>query len=113
MNAPLRFIIDAQLPPALADFLQSKGHDAVALREIGLRDADDPDIWDRARADGAIIVTKDEDFALMVAANDDGPVVLWVRTGNLLKRVLLARFEAVWPEVEQHLRSGTRLVEMR
>jgi predicted nuclease of predicted toxin-antitoxin system len=113
MSAPLRFIVDAQLPPALAEFLTSKGHDAVALREIGLRDADDLDIWERARLDAAIIVTKDEDFAQMVAANDEGPRVLWVRTGNLLKRVLLARFENAWSELEQHLRSGARLVELR
>lgn len=63
--------------------------------------------------DGAIIVTKDEDFALMVAANDDGPRVLWVRTGNLLKRVLLARFDAAWSEIERHLLSQARLVEIR
>jgi predicted nuclease of predicted toxin-antitoxin system len=113
MNAPLRFIVDAQLPPALAAFLRDKGHEAVALREIGLRDADDPDIWERARLDAAVIVTKDEDFAQLVAANDGGPRVLWVRTGNLLKRVLLARFESAWSELEQHLRSGARLVELR
>lgn len=50
-----------------------KGHEAASLGEMGLRDADDADIWERARMDGAIIVTKDEDFALMVAANDDAP----------------------------------------
>jgi Domain of unknown function (DUF5615) len=60
----VRFIIDAQLPPALADFLRRKGHDAAALREIGLRDADDRDIWSRAESDNATIITKDEDFAL-------------------------------------------------
>jgi hypothetical protein len=54
MNAPLRFIVDAQLPPALAAFLRDKGHEAVALREIGLRDADDPDIWERARLDARL-----------------------------------------------------------
>ena len=113
MTARLRFFVDAQLPPALAAFLCAKGHDAVAVREIGLRDADDPDIWERARAEGAIIVTKDEDFAQFVAANDDGPRVLWIRSGNLLKRVLLARFENVWPELEGHLIAGARLVEMR
>lgn len=108
----LRFIVDAQLPPALAAFLRAKGHDAAALREIQLRDADDSEIWERARADGAIIVTKDEDFAQLVAANDDGPRVLWVRTGNLLNRVLLARFENAWSELERHLIAGARLVEM-
>jgi len=113
MSVRLRFLVDAQLPPALAKFLRDKGHDAAAVREVQLRDADDDEIWDRARADGAIIVTKDEDFAKLVAANDGGPRVLWVRTGNLLRRVLLARFENAWPELEGHLIAGARLVEMR
>ncbi|MGE0743075.1 MAG: DUF5615 family PIN-like protein [Hyphomonadaceae bacterium] len=113
MTVRLRFIVDAQLPPALADFIRAKGHEASALREIGLRDADDANIWTWARAEAAIIVTKDEDFAQLVAANDDGPRVLWVRSGNLLKRVLLARFESAWPELEGHLIAGARLVEMR
>lgn len=113
MSERLRFLVDAQLPPALAVFLRDKGHDAAALREIQLRDADDEEIWEIARADCAIIVTKDEDFAKLVAANDEGPRVLWVRSGNLLKRVLLARFESAWPELEGHLIAGARLVEMR
>ena len=112
MSVRLRFVVDAQLPPALAAFLRGKGHDAVALREIQLRDEDDADIWERARADGAIIVTKDEDFAQLVAANDEGPRVLWVRSGNLLKRVLLTRFENAWSVLEGHLLAGARLIEM-
>ena len=95
----MRFIVDAQLPPALAKWLVSKGHDACAVREVGLRDAADPEIWERARVEGAIIVTKDEDFPTMSAAQPDGPVVLWVRTGNLVNRLLLAQFERAWPEL--------------
>jgi len=53
------FIVDAQLPPQLAQWLRDRGHEASALREIGLRDADDADIWSHALAERAIIVTKD------------------------------------------------------
>jgi predicted nuclease of predicted toxin-antitoxin system len=38
----VKFIVDAQLPPALALALRDRGVDAVAVREIGLREADDP-----------------------------------------------------------------------
>jgi predicted nuclease of predicted toxin-antitoxin system len=93
--------------------LGDKGHEAVAARDIGLRDADDHEICARAQTDRAIIVTKDEDFAQMVAANDERPSVLWVRTGNVLNRVLLSRFESAWAQIEEHLKSGTRLVEIR
>ncbi len=43
----------------------------------------------------------------------NGPQVLWVRSDNLLRRVLIARFEAVWPQIEPILESGAGLVEMR
>lgn len=109
----MRFIVDAQLPPKLAEWLRERGHDALALREIGMRDADDLDIWARALAEGAIIVTKDEDFAAMAGRIANGPQVLWVRSGNLLRRVLIARLEAAWPQIEPILASGASLVEMR
>ena len=41
----MRFVVDAQSPPALALVLRDIGCDAVAVREIGLRDAKDSDIF--------------------------------------------------------------------
>lgn len=109
----MRFIVDAQLPPHLAEWLRSHGHQASALTEIGLRDADDADIWSRALTEGAIIVTKDEDFAAMAGRIGDGPQVLWVRTGNILRRALIKRFEATWSQIEPILETGIPLVELR
>ena len=41
--------IDAQFSPAIADWIkQSFLVDAVALRDVGLRDAEDTDIFDAA-----------------------------------------------------------------
>jgi predicted nuclease of predicted toxin-antitoxin system len=108
----LNFLVDAQLPPQLAAWLMEKGCSAKSLRELSLQNADDRVIWDLAQRENAIIVTKDEDFALLAAARP-GPRVLWVRTGNLVNRLLLARFERSWPEVLAHLQSGARVVELR
>jgi predicted nuclease of predicted toxin-antitoxin system len=41
----VKFLVDAQLPPALAVALRQAGCDAVAVREVGLREAKDPVIW--------------------------------------------------------------------
>ena len=32
----MRFLVDAQLPPALAKFLEKHGHEAKAAREVGV-----------------------------------------------------------------------------
>ncbi len=41
----MRFLIDAQLPPSLTQFLRTFGEEAIACRDVGLRDADDEEIW--------------------------------------------------------------------
>ena len=59
----MKFLIDAQLPPALAGWLREAGHEAEHVEDVDLRKADDRPIWNYALKAGAIIVTKDEDFA--------------------------------------------------
>ncbi len=41
----MKLRVDAQLPPALARLLGTLGQGAVAAREVGLRAADDGQIW--------------------------------------------------------------------
>jgi predicted nuclease of predicted toxin-antitoxin system len=48
----VKFLVDAQLPPALARWLTEAGYEAQAVREIGLREADDGAIWRHAEANG-------------------------------------------------------------
>jgi hypothetical protein len=60
----MRLLVDAQLPPALARWLVEQGHAAEHVHDLGLHAADDRVLWDYAVPVGAVIVTKDEDFAL-------------------------------------------------
>jgi predicted nuclease of predicted toxin-antitoxin system len=53
----VKFVVDAQLPPALARLLREAGCDAFAVREIGLREASDAEIWRYAVQQQAVIVT--------------------------------------------------------
>lgn len=41
----MRFLVDAQLPPALARWFGERGVAARPVRELGLRDSDDGTIW--------------------------------------------------------------------
>ena len=36
---PVKILVDAQMSPALAAWLRAHGHDAQAVREVGLREA--------------------------------------------------------------------------
>jgi hypothetical protein len=59
----VRFIVDTQLPDALAAWLREQGHQAEHVLEIGLAQSKDRVVWRYAQEQGAVIVTKDEDFA--------------------------------------------------
>jgi predicted nuclease of predicted toxin-antitoxin system len=109
----VKFIIDAQLPPALARALRESGHDAQAVREIGLREAEDSLIWDYAQANQAVVITKDEDFAERRMSSQTSPVIVWLRIGNTSNRALLAWLLPLWPDIIIRIESGDKLVEVR
>lgn len=78
----MRFIVDAQLPPALVRWLVAKGHEAEHVADRQMATAPDLAIWDFALQAPAIIITKDEDFARRKVLTDNGPIVLWIRLPN-------------------------------
>ena len=104
----MRFLVDAQLPPALAGWLRARGHEAEHTGAA----AKDGAIWDRARDEDWIIVTKDRDFAVWVTARRAGPAVVWIRLGNATTDVLTRWLEPRWPKVERRLSQNARLVEV-
>ena len=77
----MRFLVDAQLPPALARRLEEWGHVAEHVVDVGMTAAPDHRIREYAAAVGACIVTKDEDFAVWRLLHH-GPAVVWLRVGN-------------------------------
>lgn len=63
----MRFLIDSNLPPALAAALREAGHDAVHTREVELTHAKDEAIFEFAREQDRVIVSLDTDFSRMLA----------------------------------------------
>ena len=106
-------IVDAQLPPSLAEALRQAGCEAVSVREIGLREAKDPAIWQYALQNNAAILTKDEDFAERCSRSRNSPVVVWLRIGNATNPMLLGWFLPMLPEVLKCIELGDRLIEVR
>jgi predicted nuclease of predicted toxin-antitoxin system len=58
----MKLLFDQNLSPYLPRLLADIYAESVHVREIDLRDADDFEIWEYAKADGYTIVSKDSDF---------------------------------------------------
>ncbi len=108
----MRFLVDAQLPPALARWLAGNGHTAEHVADRGLEAASDSAIWDCALRDAAAIITKEEDFAVRKTLGNTGPAVVWIRLPNTRRRELLARLESVMPDILSALERGETLIEV-
>jgi predicted nuclease of predicted toxin-antitoxin system len=108
----MRFLVDAQLPPALARWLAAKGHEAEHVADRQMAAASDTAIWDLALEISAAIVTKDEDFAQRKALAATGPTVIWIRLPNTRRGELLTWFDKVLPDIQSALQRGETLVEV-
>jgi predicted nuclease of predicted toxin-antitoxin system len=76
----VRFLVDQNRSPRLAELLCEAGHDAVHTLELGLERAEDDEVLDRARAEQRIVVTGDADFgALLALAHHTSPSVILFR----------------------------------
>lgn len=106
--------VDAQLSPAMARYLKDElGTDASALRDIGLRDAEDGEIFQAARSASAVVMTKDSDFVSLLERFGPPPQVVWVRCGNTSNANLRAVLLKTWAEAVRHLEAGEALVEIQ
>jgi predicted nuclease of predicted toxin-antitoxin system len=58
----VKFIVDNQLPVALAQYLRKRGFDCEHVLEAGLGDARDSEICRYAELHERVVISKDEDF---------------------------------------------------
>jgi predicted nuclease of predicted toxin-antitoxin system len=108
-----RFLIDAQLPPALAERLAAAGFEASHVDRIGLGGASDLAIWRQAPALADALITKDIDFVQLARSDAAGVAVIWIRIGNVTNAALWRVLEPALPEIVAALQASERIVEIR
>jgi predicted nuclease of predicted toxin-antitoxin system len=108
----MRFLVDAQLPPALARWLVAAGHEAEHVADRGMQAAPDGEIWDLALREQFAVITKDEDFAQRHNMRRRGPSIVWIRLRNTRRSELLSWFEVALPQIVAALERGETLIEV-
>ena len=85
-----RLLFDQNLSHRLVSALADLFPDSLHLRDVGLSRAGDFEVWDYARDNGFVLVTKDSDFNDMSFLYGAPPKVVVLRTGNCSTDVVLA-----------------------
>lgn len=110
----MTFWLDAQLSPLLAAWLRWQFKlSAFSLQEIGLRDAEDEDIFRAAKQASVVVITKDADFPQLLERLGPPPQVVWVTCGNTSNKKLQQLLLSLLPQVLELLAVGEPLVEIR
>lgn len=105
--------IDAQLSPQLAPWLrESLGVAAVAVRDLGLRDAKDREIFLAAREAGAMVMSKDSDFVALVRRHGPPPKLIRITCGNTSNAYLKSLLLDTLPRALQLLAGGEPIIEI-
>lgn len=111
----MNFWVDAQISPHFAPWLSARFNVPVfSVRDLGLRDASDRQIFEAARSAGApiVVITKDRDFSELVIRHGPPPQVLWVTCGNTSNARLRVIFEQLFKQALTLLEGGNSIVEI-
>jgi predicted nuclease of predicted toxin-antitoxin system len=92
-------LFDQNLSPRLVDRLADIYPNSVHVFSLGLGDAMDIDIWEFARDNDYMIVTKDADFSEFGIIKGFPPKIIWIRRGNCstqdIENILRENFSAI------------------
>jgi predicted nuclease of predicted toxin-antitoxin system len=107
----LRFIVDTQLPPLLAAYLNSKGFEAIHTTSFDNGHLlQDSEISVIARKENRIIVTKDNDFLERYALYGAPPKVLLLQYGNIKNAELILSIEKELEKIVSLFKAESNLI---
>ena len=109
----MKLWLDAQIAPAMAVWLRMRFDiDAVPVRDIGLRDAEDAEIFAAAKEARVVVMTKDSDFVELQERLGPPPQLIWLRCGNTSNPRLKQLLSHALPPVLEMLAAGEAVVEV-
>jgi predicted nuclease of predicted toxin-antitoxin system len=105
--------LDAQISPRLARWIEETFTvECLHVRDLGLRNAEDADIFQKARDAGSVIMTKDQDFVHLVEKNGFPPQVIWVTCGNMPNDRFKTLLQKTFSDAMSLIANGEMIVEI-
>ena len=78
----MKLLFDQNLSPRLPRLLADLYPESMHVREVGLREGTDAAIWEHAKKNRFVIVSKDSDFQQRSLLFGHPPKFVWRRVGN-------------------------------
>jgi predicted nuclease of predicted toxin-antitoxin system len=78
----VKLLFDENLSANLVIRLTDLFPESCHVRDVGLQAASDPVVWDYAKSNGLVIVSKDADMHQRSFLFGAPPKVVWIRLGN-------------------------------
>ena len=97
----MKLLFDHNLSPALVRWLHDLYPDSNHVYRLGLEQVSDAEVWDYARQENFLIVTKDADFSDLCLLRGFPPKIIWIRRGNCKTADLEAILRSHYEDVEE------------
>ena len=107
----MKFLIDMNLSPRLADLLTDAGHHAIHWGTIGRANAEDSEILSWAKMNDYVILTNDLDFgAILAATGFESPSVIQIRRRDVCPEAIMPAILHVAEKFADNLRDWALVV---
>ncbi len=81
----MKLLLDENLSRRVVPFLQTAFPESSQVVLEGLERSSDLEVWQYAKNNGFVIVTKDSDFYELSLLHGTPPKVIWLQVGNVSK----------------------------
>lgn len=95
----MKLIFDQNISHKILKYLP-EGYDSTTVKEEGLINASDKEIWDFAKINNLNIVTQDSDFNDLNTLYGFPPKIIWIRLGNIKTQSLAQLLIDYYNEIE-------------
>jgi predicted nuclease of predicted toxin-antitoxin system len=97
----VKLLFDQNLSHKLVAELTSEFPGSKHVRELGLANSDDDAIWEHAKQQGFVILSKDSDFHQKSFLLGHPPKVIWLRLGNCSTTTIVRTLRSSSAEVAE------------
>lgn len=85
----MKLLLDENLSRRVVPFILDAYPGSTQIALLDMEQADDQMVWEYAKQNGFVIVTRDSDYLDLSALHGQPPKIVWLRTGNQSKAAVI------------------------